>query len=374
MPHFTIQADSFIDKAIATQLDLIVQALDDNSISYESIYLIGSFGRGEGAVTQRSGQWLALNDYDIQLITETPSIEAKKHLAKIGLQLASDLGVDFVDFAALPSSSLESLPLTIQNFDFKYGSKLICGEDKRHLIPDYNAGDIPPFELVRLICNRAAGLLLAELPAYRGNVSMQENQIIKAWIAIADMAIYLKRDYHTSYKKRMEIFQQMYLAGDLPFSLNDEEYSQLYLSFEKKLNGPDSCKDPMTDEYLRPVMMRAIKAFTSDQTRQPTSTLAMAEKSLRSLYEPRIFNARNIRSNIRKLIRILTDSQHRKDILIPKAKYRTLLATPFFYCRQSAGLGGSKWFYLSHFWWVPGALVKKWNKIGAVHLWKDYNH
>ena len=350
MPHFTIQADPSIDKVITAQLDQIVQALDGNGIGYESIYLIGSFGRGEGAVTRGSGQWRAVNDYDIQLITETPNREINELFAKISLQLAADLEVDFVDLAALPSSRLENLPLTIQNFDFKYGSKLICGEDKRHLIPDYNAGDIPSFELVRLICNRAAGLLLAELPANLGNASMQENQIIKAWIAIADMAIYLKRDYHTSYKKRMEIFQQMYLTGDLPFSLNEEEYAQLCLSFEKKLNGPDGSKDPMTDEYLRPVMMKVIKAFVSAQAGHAASTLVMTEQSLRSLYEPRIFHARNIRANIRKLIRILIDSQYRKDILIPKAKRRTLLATPFFCCRQPAGLGGYSWFYLSHFW------------------------
>jgi hypothetical protein len=137
-------------------------------------------------------------------------------LAGLGDELARELGIDFVDLG-WSDGRWENLPLTIENYDLKYGSRVVSGDPSiLDRIPPYASADLPAYEFTRLLLNRTAGLLAStegfarrKPPPSAERRRFRTNQIVKALIAIGDWHLFLWRGYDSSYERRRQRFASL---------------------------------------------------------------------------------------------------------------------------------------------------------------------
>jgi hypothetical protein len=108
-------------------------------------------------------------------------------------------------------SSLAVLKPTVFNYDLKYASRALVGDPELlDQIPPFKPSDIPPWEGLRLLFNRIAGLMGAverrpggtELEA--SDPSYLKNQIIKGLVACGDALLISQEQYHHSCSARRE--------------------------------------------------------------------------------------------------------------------------------------------------------------------------
>ena len=190
MSLFTQQTNTQIDEDVRQDLDYIGSAIDSCGVEYSAIYLVGAFGRGEGSVRFDGKRWRAVNDYDLVVITADCE-KLRSCFERLGSELARTLQIDFVDIGCISTNSLSTLQPTMQNYDLKFGSILLAGKELLNEIPDFEPGYLPPYELIRLLCNRSAGLLTAMLPENTKSQYYCTNQFLKACIAVGDVAVHI---------------------------------------------------------------------------------------------------------------------------------------------------------------------------------------
>jgi hypothetical protein len=98
---------------------------------------------------------------------------------------------------------------TIQNYDFKYGSKVIYGSDYLHKIPDFKPEDIPFWEGLRLMFNRMAEYL-KYLPANGEPNSRSVFWLYKVVLACQDTILLSVHRYDPSCQGRNLVFQEVF--------------------------------------------------------------------------------------------------------------------------------------------------------------------
>jgi hypothetical protein len=154
-----------------------------------------------------------VNDYDLTVV-DARNLSAP--LAGLGEELARELDIDFVDLS-WSDGRWEQWPLTIANYDLKYGSQVIAGNPAiLDRLPAYASADLPPEEIVRLLLNRTAGLLiglrgefLAGRPPTDRERRFLTNQIAKALMALGDWHLFQWRGYDSSYARRRQRFASL---------------------------------------------------------------------------------------------------------------------------------------------------------------------
>ena len=162
----------------------------------KTVVLGGSFGRDEGAVLSSSGEGRAVNDYDVLVIS--PTIIDPAVLRQARSVLASDLGLPFVDLSWFGPGWADTRDHSIFQYDLRYGSKIIAGDyafwDRR---PHLAENDIPSSELLRLLCNRAAGSLMALKDGVLDSKPLSDAdreflwiQVMKTGLALADHYVF----------------------------------------------------------------------------------------------------------------------------------------------------------------------------------------
>jgi len=87
MSRFTIRPEPEIDQNVEEDLARIVETIRQKGIDYYAVYLIGSFGRGEGTVYFNGSRWLAINDYDLVVVVDDCA-KARLVLHQLGQELA----------------------------------------------------------------------------------------------------------------------------------------------------------------------------------------------------------------------------------------------------------------------------------------------
>ena len=118
-----------------------------------SLVLTGGFARGEGAILDGRPQ----NDYDFVAVRGTgPS---RRPYPKMAAELEARLGLH-IDLAPVPAWRLPLTARSIFWYETARRGKVLWGEDLMGRIRTRMAADLDPREGLRLLCNRAAGLLL----------------------------------------------------------------------------------------------------------------------------------------------------------------------------------------------------------------------
>ena len=93
----------------------------------QAIYLVGGYGRGEGAWYEDQSGIHPYNDFDLAVITDKPLSHNKTEILR--KELAKEVGIKWVDIDYYSIATLQSLTPTIHNVDLLEGGSLIYGED-----------------------------------------------------------------------------------------------------------------------------------------------------------------------------------------------------------------------------------------------------
>lgn len=251
---------------INEEVSKIIEKLKDEivySLHPTSIILSGSFGRGEGTVSKENGKMKFLSDCEVTLIpykyifnrSKINNFESKFY-ERSGLKV--DIWGGGLSFYLLIPFMNKKMKPTINNYDLKYGSKVIYGKNYLEGVPNFKPDDIPLWEGIRLLFNR-----MAEALEHFSFENPSESMVFwtdKIVLACQDALLLSLGKYHYSYRKRNEMFQNLFLErfGRLEPKLPD--FLELTIEVtERKLNGGMNVRNPV--EYWFAVTEICDKVF-----------------------------------------------------------------------------------------------------------------
>jgi predicted nucleotidyltransferase len=358
--------DPRIENDIAEDIACIVEAIRAAGMPYDAIYLVGSFGRSEGAAYFDGHRWRALNDYDLLVVSAENFCDATG-LKKLGRKLAETLRVDFVDIGWLPRSALRHLSPSIANYDLKNASLCLAGLDVLNDIPHFDVKEIPAFEFAQLICNRTAGLLSTKLPLGSCSPHYSTNQYVKACVAVGDVAVYLGTTYHPSYEERQKMFVSLAKKQQIPFFLSDDAIALVVSAYSNKLNRSAKDRFEIEESLMQDMIKSAFLAIAARCLGKKMDSVRAAAKALPKHYR----NHRSFFEKVDDLICVwMRSDKSRAGVL----RYNILFWLPAVYVEWPA-TALCRWFsYASRYWLVPGALRKRADLASVVWLWEEYCH
>ena len=207
------------EKLLAQTLREIGECLSGSGLS---VYLGGSYGRGDGGVRQDTENGLLYNDLDFFVFSRQKVQGAEKLLHDIAKKYESQLKVD-VDFSRVMSiKDIKRNSRRLMMQELKRGYRHICGEDLlEQYLPKYPAETLPFSEACRLWLNRGMGLLLAkeQIDKNTVNTDFVLRNINKAVLGSIDAYLIARNEYLWSLNERAEFIQK----SDLP-----QDWKQLY--------------------------------------------------------------------------------------------------------------------------------------------------
>lgn len=219
------QAASIID------IDKIIDEINEEIVDIicseyypRSVILKGSFGRNEPTyLINDDGTITFLSDYEIEIISvrylmsrllsaNCGMISLKNE--KIRLLDINLGGIKLSAYSLFPAS-YRFLDATMANYDLKYGSKTIYGNNYIENIKDFHPTDIPLWEGIKLIFNRIAEALYYFSIDNISNPPDKESENLFFWtnkiiLACQDALLILKGYYDPSYERRNKVFQRIY--------------------------------------------------------------------------------------------------------------------------------------------------------------------
>ncbi len=363
---FTTRTDDRLEKDIGEDMRSILAAVDREGVGYDAIYLVGSFGRGEGSTYFDGHRWRGLNDYDLLIISSEPGSDANR-LKRLGQELANRLQMDFIDIGWLPRSALWQLSPTIENYDLKNASLRLAGRDVLEEIPRFDVRDIQPFEFARLICNRTAGVLSTRIPVRAKSPRYCANQYVKACIAVGDVAVYLGKHYHPSYRERQQLFESLAKNDEIPFCLSDNAITLINSAYSIKLGNDDKGEFRIDDLLMRDMIDNAFLAIAA-------RCLGEKVNSVRAAGEALVKHYRDQRTLIERLDDLVCVWLRRDKGRARALRHKILFSLPTLYNERSS-TAFHRWVsFVARFGTAPGALSKRGDLASVVWLWEEYCH
>jgi hypothetical protein len=275
--RFTPQTEPAADAAVQRHMDAIVKAVCQKVSHVQAMVLTGSFGRGEGGIFQdRAGAWRPVNDYDIFVVSAQ---DCSRELKDLSEPLAKELGLDYLDLG-WTDGRWTQWPLTVANFDLKYGSQVITGDPRiLDTLPAYAAAELPAYEAVKLLLNRTAGLLTGlRGPMFAGRQLTADehrylcNQISKAQMALGDSYLLRWGAYDASYRVRRERFAALATGAGLAAELT----KSVLQGYDFKLHPDYSLHaDPLaTVGQFRPLLEAGLAASVNHLASRQAGSLS----------------------------------------------------------------------------------------------------
>ena len=240
------------DPKLNERVSEIIKELKEEIISHfhpKSIILTGSFGRGEATVREENGKMRFLSDCEIIIIPYHYVFNRSKadefelgFYERTGLKVGI-WGATLSFYLLIPFMNKKMKP-TMNNYDLKYGSRVIYGEDYLKRIPDFKPEDIPLWEGIRLLFNR-----MVESLEHFSMENPSKEMVFwtdKILLACQDALLLSLGEYHYSYRKRNEKFQNLFpkYFGELEDKIPN--FLELAIeATERKLNGTMNIDDPI---------------------------------------------------------------------------------------------------------------------------------
>ena len=274
----------------------------------EGIILYGGYGRDEGSwILRKDINPKPYNDFDILLVMNKEV--SSNVLTEIKQSIKSEIPIRWIDLSQIKVFKLKKLKNSIYNYDLKYGSKVLYGNEKlQSFIPNLKSTAIPLKDIDTLFKTRLWALVGCfednSFDEISGNSSMFfRNQMAKSVLASVDSCLLLKQQYHYSYKERVKTFLN---------TSDESEYFELVSWDKKKKLRPQEC-DMSTSEvqimYFK-VAEFFIKCFFMGLSRYYKQTIKN-ETDIERVY---LYNTRNFLK--RKILNVMYSSGDHNAIMI----------------------------------------------------------
>lgn len=198
-----------INKVLQEKIGILVNGIiEAMPIIPQAIYLVGGYGRGEGAWYEDEIGLHPYNDFDVAVITDNPLEHDKTEALRKQLAIAVDIKWIDIDYYSINTIGL--LTPTIHNVDLLGGGALIYGKDviKQNGL-SLNPQEIGIQDLIILYWTRMWTFLGSWEGAFH-QLNVEEarffkNQMAKAVLAACDMRLVKMQKYTTSYRERARI-------------------------------------------------------------------------------------------------------------------------------------------------------------------------
>ena len=205
-----------------------------------SVYLGGSYGRGDGGVRQDKENGILYNDLDFFVFARKTCDNAGTLLKDIAEKYEKELKVD-VDFSSVMSvSDIKKNSQRLMMQELKRGYHLVAGVDLlEKYLPEIPQEKIPFSEACRLLLNRGMGLLLAgeKIADDSDETDFILRNIYKAILGAGDAMLIAGDKYRWKIADRLESIEN----SDMP-----ENYKALYReAVEFKFTPHRKCKPDM---------------------------------------------------------------------------------------------------------------------------------
>lgn len=231
-PTYTIDDSPAIVERIEVDLDRIVDAVREADPHLRSLILTGGFARGEGTVVDGDPQ----NDYDLVAIRGLGRPE--RSYETVRRELEDEIGLH-IDLAPVPSWRLRWVPSSIFWYETRHRGRCLWGEDLLDQIPVDGVEELDEAEGLRLLVNRAAGLLLVTSTS---DGHAHRIQAAKGLLAAMDAHLLAWGTFPPSQTERWEALRRLRSEGAIPEGLQAHA-DWLRWAFRWKVD-PQSVEDP----------------------------------------------------------------------------------------------------------------------------------
>lgn len=225
MGKYTVLDYPAADQAVQDVLDMVVEGvLNLMGEHVQAIILIGSYGRGEGGVYQKEGDFLLVNDLDIAVFVRGGFKRIKQRFNTQLKQLANDLqpkanGLKQIDIDLTNTRRFRIVPNMVSYYEIKHGNKVLYGNiNLKSLMPSLRADDLSSFDGLNYFYTRGSGLLISAIILQKQYFDKKTKhyfqiELQKACLAMGDALLLYKKKYHFSYMERFRIFQNLDLVN-----------------------------------------------------------------------------------------------------------------------------------------------------------------
>lgn len=213
------KADEKIEEDVEKIKGIIVKKV--NPIA---MVMFGGFGHGGGSFTEKGGEILPLNDYDIYLITkrkisgkklEELGEECSKALNRGGKEIVEHFNEKYdeneffhVDLHNITKKSLRELYPTQRTFDLKT-SLVVYGDEKiLDLIPNV---EISKSDALRLLFNKLDHFAIAE----NNDRKIKNIYAVKGFTDLCSAILIFEDLYVSRYDERAKVFKQLDIPNEL---------------------------------------------------------------------------------------------------------------------------------------------------------------
>lgn len=202
---YTVDDSPEVRRAVGADLDDILEAVREADPSLRSLVLTGAFARGEGAVLDGQAQ----NDYDLLAIR---GLARPADYEPVVSRMEAEVDTH-VDLAPIQAWRLPLVGGTIFWYETARRGRVLWGEELLDRIPVRNVGDLEPTEGLRLLVNRAAGLLLG----IDDDPRERRLQAAKGLLAAMDVHLLSQGAFPPSQRERWAAFRARHrVDGTLP--------------------------------------------------------------------------------------------------------------------------------------------------------------
>lgn len=206
MASYTVDDTPAVVRRVEDDLDHVEATVREGDPALRSLVLTGGFARGEGAVFDGQPQ----NDYDFVALRGFGRPD--RPYAEMAHELEDRLGLH-IDLAPVSVWRLRWVAHSIFWYETALRGRVLWGEDLLDRIPVQRPEDIDPAEGLRLLVNRAAGLLLVR---QHGDDHAHRIQASKGLLGAADAHLLAEGQFPPSQKERWRRIQDADFDGSDP--------------------------------------------------------------------------------------------------------------------------------------------------------------
>lgn len=222
---YTVQDTPRVRERISSDLATAVDRVREADPHLRSFVLTGGFARGEGTVVDGQPQ----NDYDFVAVRGLG--RTREPYEGVAAELEDELGLH-IDLAPVLVYRLPWVASSIFWYETALRGQILWGEDLLDRIPVREQADVDATEALRLLANRAAGLLLVRRDE---DAHAHRIQAAKALLAALDAHLFAQGAFEPSQTERWERYRSTDRHG-LDLSALDELEPWLSWAFDFKTN------------------------------------------------------------------------------------------------------------------------------------------